>query len=86
MAAAWVITTEQSSPLMVAMIQVAAAFPLVALSILTEMCIRDRGMVLFLGSIFSLTMLALADRYTGYHLSLLHISVRVGVQEGARFR
>ncbi|WZB64258.1 MFS transporter [Achromobacter xylosoxidans] len=34
-AAAWIITTEQSSPLLVAMIQVAAAFPLVALSILT---------------------------------------------------
>ena len=31
------------------------------------MCIRDR---LFLGSIFSLTMLALADRYTGYHAAL----------------
>lgn len=28
------------------------------------------GMVLFLGSIFSLAMLALAKRYTGYHLGL----------------
>ncbi|MCG7327705.1 MULTISPECIES: sulfite exporter TauE/SafE family protein [unclassified Achromobacter] len=28
------------------------------------------GMVLFLGSIFSLTMLALAKRYTGYHAGL----------------
>ncbi|MNJ67419.1 Sulfite exporter TauE/SafE [compost metagenome] len=28
------------------------------------------GVVLFLGSIFSLAMLALAKRYTGYHLGL----------------
>jgi len=28
------------------------------------------GMVLFLGSIFSLAMLALAKRYTGYHAGL----------------
>ncbi|OZI74906.1 MFS transporter [Bordetella genomosp. 12] len=34
-AAAWIVTTQQSSPVMVAMIQVAAALPLVLLSILT---------------------------------------------------
>ncbi|WYX63386.1 MFS transporter [Achromobacter xylosoxidans] len=55
-AAAWVITTEQSSPLMVAMIQVAAAFPLVALSILTGVLADnyDRRKVMLVGMLLEL--------------------------------
>ncbi|WP_445657997.1 MFS transporter [Achromobacter sp. NCFB-sbj8-Ac1-l] len=55
-AAAWVITTEQSSPLMVAMIQVAAAFPLVALSILTGVLADnyDRRKVMLTGMLLEL--------------------------------
>lgn len=55
-AAAWVITTEQSSPLMVAMIQVAAAFPLVALSILTGVLAdnHDRRKVMLAGMLLEL--------------------------------
>ncbi|KNY08187.1 membrane protein [Achromobacter piechaudii] len=55
-AAAWIITTEQSSPLMVAMIQVAAAFPLVALSILTGVLADnyDRRKVMLAGMLLEL--------------------------------
>ncbi|ADP13651.1 major facilitator superfamily protein 8 [Achromobacter xylosoxidans A8] len=55
-AAAWIITTEQSSPLMVAMIQVAAAFPLVALSILTGVLADnyDRRKVMLTGMLLEL--------------------------------
>ncbi|MDQ6213809.1 MFS transporter, partial [Achromobacter insolitus] len=56
-AAAWIITTEQSSPLMVAMIQVAAAFPLVALSILTGVLADnyDRRKVMLTGMLLELS-------------------------------
>lgn len=55
-AAAWIITTEQSSPLMVAMIQVAAAFPLVALSIVTGVLADnyDRRKVMLAGMLLEL--------------------------------
>ncbi|KOF52247.1 hypothetical protein AD428_21480 [Achromobacter sp. DMS1] len=56
-AAAWIITTQQSSPLMVAMIQVAAALPLVALSIVTGVVAdnHDRRKVMLLGMLLELT-------------------------------
>ena len=71
-AAAWVITTEQSSPLMVAMIQVAAAFPLVALSIVTGVLADnyDRRKVMLAGMLLELAggvfiTTAGADEITG---------------------
>lgn len=50
-AAAWIVTTEQSSPVLVAMIQVAAALPLVVLSILTGVIADnyDRRKVMLVG-------------------------------------
>ncbi|MFQ1061769.1 MFS transporter [Bordetella trematum] len=57
-AAAWIVTTEQSSPVLVAMIQVAAALPLVVLSILTGVLADnyDRRKVMLLGMALELGM------------------------------
>lgn len=57
-AAAWIVTTQQSSPVVVAMIQVAAAVPLVLLSILTGVLADnyDRRKVMLVGMSLELVM------------------------------
>lgn len=65
-AAAWIVTTQQDSPVLVAMIQVAAALPLVVLSIVTGVLADnyDRRKVMLVGMglelVMGLTVTALA--------------------------
>ncbi|WP_048302138.1 MFS transporter, partial [Pseudomonas aeruginosa] len=56
-AAAWVVTDAHASPLMVAMIQVAAALPLVLLSILSGVIAdnHDRRKIMLWGLSFEMT-------------------------------
>ncbi|MBF3288802.1 MFS transporter, partial [Pseudomonas aeruginosa] len=69
-AAAWVVTDAHASPLMVAMIQVAAALPLVLLSILSGVIAdnHDRRKIMLWGLSFEMTgaMFATLLAFLGY--------------------